>query len=86
MLFPVQLDIVDSPENVILNPPRADEESLPTGVSLHILQGDHASVPLREHETLRPPSEGLRVTQLVISVLHSTLMKSGRENCPGDIS
>jgi len=29
--FPVQPGMADSFENVILNPPRADEESLPTG-------------------------------------------------------
>ena len=57
----------------MLNPPRVDEESLPTGVSPCILQEDHAFVPLREHETLRPPSEGLRVTQLSIFVFHGAL-------------
>jgi hypothetical protein len=40
-------------ENIILNPPLADSESLPTGVTLQTNKENKTSNPLREHETLR---------------------------------
>jgi hypothetical protein len=46
-------NIADPLKNVILNPPLADEESLPTGVTLQINKENKTSSPLREHETLR---------------------------------